>query len=62
MILSNIKNVDGLISYTREGSKSSNISPGIQGSITSIALTPGCRYLRLHQLDLLAITSLLGAY
>jgi hypothetical protein len=41
-----------IISCTREGSKSSNISPGIQGSITSIALTPSCRYLRLHQLDL----------
>jgi hypothetical protein len=62
MILSSIENVDGLISCTREGSNSSNLSPGIQGSITSTTLTLGCIYLRLQTLDLLAITPPLGAY
>jgi hypothetical protein len=57
MILSGIENVDGLISCTREGRNSSNLSPGIQRSITSTTLTLGCSYLRLQTLDLLAITS-----
>jgi hypothetical protein len=58
----NIKNVSGLINCTREGRISSNLSPSIQGSITFIALTLGCNYLRLQRLDLLVISSPLGAY
>jgi hypothetical protein len=54
MILSSIKTVDGLMNCTREGRNSSNLSLGIQGSITSMALTLGCSYLRLQILDLVA--------
>jgi hypothetical protein len=60
MILSSIKNVDGLMTCTREGRNSSNLSPSIQGSITFMALTLGCNYLRLQRLDLVAISSPLG--
>jgi hypothetical protein len=39
MKLSSIENVDGLMTCTKEGRNSSNLSQVIQGSITSMALT-----------------------
>jgi hypothetical protein len=47
---------------SREGRNSSNLSSGIQGSITFMVLTPSCICLRLQRLDLVAISSPLGAY
>jgi hypothetical protein len=41
------KDVDGLMTCTREGRNSSNLSPGIQGSITFMALTLGCKLLKI---------------
>jgi hypothetical protein len=62
MILSSIGIVNGLMTCTKEGRNSSNLSHVIQESITFMELTLGCDYLRLQKIDFLAITLPLGAY
>lgn len=57
MILSSIDNMDRLMTSTREGIKSSNLSPSIQGPIYFMILTLSCSYLRLQRLELVVICS-----